>query len=69
MFKIITYISLTLFANIILAQNKECSLLKSVNNDISIVNSKDLLCIAKSTKKKNTIIYTFGIWCRFADYI
>ena len=63
MFKAVILICFIFFTYNILAQEKECSLSASVNDNISIVDTNDIICLANSTKKRNTIIYTFGIWC------
>jgi len=42
---------------------ENCSLTKNKLNNINVVDVDDLRCISKKSKNKNTIVYTFGIWC------
>jgi len=44
------------------AQEK-CNLKKSIYNDIYAIDAGDINCIAKNSTKKNTLFFTFGIWC------
>lgn len=52
-----------LFATISLFSQNNCNLKLNEIGSIPIVTSNDLKCIAKESINKNTIIYTFGIWC------
>lgn len=60
--KYIITLFLLLFPLITFSQ-ENCILIKNSLNNINIVDSDDLRCIAKQSKNENTIIYTFGIWC------
>lgn len=42
---------------------ENCSILKNKLDNINIVDADDLRCLSKQSKNKNTIVYTFGIWC------
>ncbi|WP_438973754.1 hypothetical protein [Polaribacter sp.] len=51
-----------IFSTSIFSQSN-CNLRINKIGNIPIVKSKDLKCIAKESKNKNTIFYSFGIWC------
>jgi thiol-disulfide isomerase/thioredoxin len=36
---------------------------KSKSNEIYTVDGKEIVCLAKNSKKEKTLIFTFGIWC------
>ncbi|NMH26833.1 hypothetical protein [Flavobacterium silvaticum] len=53
---------LVLFVKSAFAQSG-CNLTTSSNGKIPAVTLEDIQCIARESGKKNTIFYTFGIWC------
>lgn len=42
---------------------ENCQSTKSKIGNIPLVDSDSLRCLAKQSNNKNTIIYTFGVWC------
>lgn len=42
---------------------ENCNLKKSTYNDIYAIDTNDVKCIAKNSTTKNTLFFTFGIWC------
>ena len=42
---------------------RNCNLQLSKNNDIYAVDVTEMKCIAQNSDKKNTLFFTFGIWC------
>lgn len=46
-----------------LAQNATCNLTKSKSGKIFTVDKDEMLCLAKSSEKEKTLVYTFGAWC------
>ncbi|MES2747839.1 MAG: hypothetical protein V4648_05645 [Bacteroidota bacterium] len=42
---------------------KNCSLEYSKKNAIYAVDTNDIKCIAENSETKNTLFFTFGIWC------
>ncbi|WP_271855654.1 hypothetical protein [Patiriisocius marinus] len=45
------------------AQIQNCNLKKSINNEISIVDKDDILCLAKNADSEKIILFSFGTWC------
>lgn len=45
------------------SQTENCSLKKNKELGIEVVSKKDMVCIAKNSDKKYTMLFTFGIWC------
>lgn len=60
--KKITLLVYLLFTVTILAQ-EACDLKPSLTKEISAVDAKDMKCMAQNTMQKNTLFFTFGIWC------
>ena len=54
--------------NILSAQNEECHLIKSASGKIYTVDSFDILCLAETSKKEKTMVFTFGTWCKPCRY-
>lgn len=54
---------LTLINLRVIAQNNTCIIETIQNNNISIVEANDIICLAKSTIKNKIFLYTFGMWC------
>ena len=55
-------ILLILFAQVSISQ-ENCQSTKSELGNITLVDSDSLTCLAKQSENRNTVIYTFGIWC------
>ncbi len=51
----------------IFGQNAHCGMDKT-SLELYRVDSEILKCIAKNSTKKNTIFYTFGVWCKPCIY-
>lgn len=45
------------------AQEK-CNLSFSKKEKIYAIDAKDIKCIAENSTKKNTLFFTFGVWCK-----
>lgn len=45
------------------AQSQECKLMPSEFDSLYYINAGDIKCLARSTDKKNLVVYTFGNWC------
>ncbi|MEN2400944.1 hypothetical protein GKZ90_0014255 [Flavobacterium sp. MC2016-06] len=43
---------------------ENCNLQFSKKDEIYAIDTKDLKCIAENSKTKNTIFFTFGVWCK-----
>lgn len=52
-----------LLLNFAANSQESCNLKKSIFNEIFAIDSADIKCIAQSSTKKNTLFFTFGIWC------
>jgi len=44
--------------------DEECHLIKSASGKIYTVDSHDILCLARTSKKEKTLVFTFGRWCK-----
>ena len=44
-------------------QSQECKLILSEYDALYYANAEDIKCLARSTDKKNLVVYTFGNWC------
>jgi len=55
-------------SQLLLCQNEECHLVKSTSGEIYTVDSFDLICLASSSQKEKTLIFTFGTWCKPCKY-
>ncbi len=44
-------------------QTTDCKLTKSASQKIFTVDKDDIICLAKTSKKEKTLVYTFGTWC------
>lgn len=53
----------SLLLNFLLNAQENCNLKTSKENDIYAIDTKDIKCIAQNSTKKNTLFFTFGIWC------
>ena len=72
--KYFTQFSLILFFYLCLIQpafsqnevidDEECHLIKSASGKIYTVDSHDILCLARTSKKEKTLVFTFGRWCK-----
>lgn len=72
--KLFTKFSLILFIYFCLLQpafsqnevidDEECHLIKSASGKIYTVDSHDILCLARTSKKEKTLVFTFGRWCK-----
>jgi thiol-disulfide isomerase/thioredoxin len=48
----------------LIAHSQEnCNLYLSKNSKIYAIDTNDLRCIAENSNKKNTLFFTFGVWC------
>lgn len=54
---------LVFIAILCFSQTENCSLKKNEELGIEVVSKKDVVCIAKNSEKKYTMLFTFGIWC------
>lgn len=54
---------ISLFMSFLLVAQEKCNLKKSIYNDIYAIDTNDINCMAKNSNKKNTLFFTFGIWC------
>jgi thiol-disulfide isomerase/thioredoxin len=46
-----------------LAQRSNCLSQKSKSELIYTVNSEEVICLAKSSLREKTLVFSFGIWC------
>lgn len=60
--KIITLLLSLLFTVTLTAQGT-CDLKTSLTKEIKAVDVKDMKCMAQNASQKNTLFFTFGIWC------
>lgn len=51
------------FCAITLSAQDKCSIQSSKTKDVPAVDAKDLACMAKNSKQKYTLFFTFGVWC------
>lgn len=52
-----------LLSPVLLTSQENCNLKLSKNNGIIAVDTNDIRCIAQNAAQKNTLFFTFGIWC------
>ncbi|RUT71795.1 hypothetical protein D0817_03670 [Flavobacterium cupreum] len=46
------------------AAQEKCNLSFSKKEKIYAIDIKDIKCIAENSDKKNTLFFTFGVWCK-----
>lgn len=48
---------------VIAHSQEKCNLHLSNKSDIYIIDTNDMKCMAENSSKKNTLFFTFGVWC------
>lgn len=47
------------------AQLDKCNLEQlDTHNETHLADAEDMVCLAKNSEQKHTLVYTFGIWCK-----
>lgn len=53
-----------LVATFLSVAQEKCNLRFSEKEKIYAIDTKDIKCIAENSGKKNTLFFTFGVWCK-----
>jgi thiol-disulfide isomerase/thioredoxin len=59
----ITILFFSFLITVMVHSQENCNLQLSQKFEIYTVDTNDIKCIAEDSNKKNTLLFTFGVWC------